>query len=118
MENTVIAASPLDITVRGWISAKDKYPRIGQQCIVCIEGIVQNEIYTLDGGDECPQYWSRDDIDECPFVKDSDYWIPLPEAPNAKVRGDAPLYGAASLSTAGLAGTDEAKKGGGDGVRD
>lgn len=31
----------------------------------------------------------------------------LANTPNVKVRGDAPLYGAASLSTAGLAGTEE-----------
>ena len=87
MTTQASSASPLDIPVRGWISAKDKYPRIGQKCIVCIEGIVQDEIYTLDGGDDCPQYWSRDDIDECPFIKESDYWMPLPDAPNAGVTG-------------------------------
>lgn len=61
-----------------WIRAEHKRPRIGQVCIVCFNGVVQNETYTYDGGDECQPFWSREELDRCPEVEDSDLWMPLP----------------------------------------
>lgn len=61
-----------------WIRAEHKRPRIGQVCLVCFNGVVQNETYTYDGGDECQPFWARDELDRCPEVEDSDSWMPLP----------------------------------------
>ena len=84
MEKPVDSASPLDITDRGWIRVEDQRPHIGEKCLIWIDGVVQHEVYEYDESDDCPAYWSKDDIDECPFVKDGQFWMPLPEAPNAE----------------------------------
>lgn len=69
-----------------WISVKDKIPNIGQKVILCLKGVVQEEIYAFDQSDSASgmsflSYWSRDDIDECPIMLQSDLWMPLPEPP-------------------------------------
>lgn len=64
-----------------WIRAEDKRPKIGQVCLVCFNGVVQNETYVYDGGDECQPFWARDELDRCPEVEDSDLWMPLPSYP-------------------------------------
>lgn len=65
----------------GWIRIEDKFPSIGEKCLVCIKGVVLHEVYVYDESDECSPYWSRDDLDECPFVDNDHLWMPLPTAP-------------------------------------
>jgi len=69
-----------------WVSVEDKCPAIGQKVILYSNGVVQEEIYIFDSGDTsdyAPQeyFWGRDDIEDCPLVKNSDCWMPLPNKP-------------------------------------
>lgn len=63
-------------------------PRVGQPVILCLNNIVQNEIFTLylqEGGFSGGKlFWYRDDLDESLPVKVSDKWMPLPKAPEVK----------------------------------
>lgn len=59
----------------GWINTEDKRPRIGDKCFICINGVVQHEAYEYVESAVCTAYWSRDDVDEFPFVKDGQLWI-------------------------------------------
>jgi len=64
-----------------WISIKDKWPRLGQKVLLYSNGVVQNEIYYLNQGDEVGYFWDRDDLDNSPLVIEDDYWMPLPAPP-------------------------------------
>ena len=70
-----------------WISVNDERPKIGQKVILFSNGVVQQDIYMYDQGDindcEVSTFWSRDDLDECPILKDDDMWIPLPPPPSS-----------------------------------
>lgn len=67
-----------------WISVKDRLPTLGEKVIICIDGVVQETIFTFD---ECDDYyfWALDDIDddpdELPKLQLTDMWMPLPEPP-------------------------------------
>ena len=71
----------------GWISVNDERPKIGQKVILFSNGVVQQDIYVYDQGDindyEVSLFWSRDDLDECPILKDDDMWMPLPSPPSS-----------------------------------
>jgi hypothetical protein len=60
-------------------------PRIGQRVILCIDGVVQHDSFTLDQADGelggGYYFWDRDDMndDECPEVKAGDMWMAWPE---------------------------------------
>lgn len=69
-----------------WVDVRDELPAIGQRVILFSNGVVQNEIFTLDAGDVSdyspPEYfWSRDELEDCPLVEDGQKWMPLPKAP-------------------------------------
>ena len=69
-----------------WISVKDNSPEIGQKVLLFSNGVVQEEIYTYDMADTndyggISHFWSREDLDECPELKEDDMWQPLPGAP-------------------------------------
>ena len=68
-----------------WISVDDELPAIGQKVIVFSNGVVQEEVWALDteesDGDTYGYFWARDDSDECPDLKRTDMWQPLPEPP-------------------------------------
>lgn len=69
-----------------WISILDKHPRIGQICIVCFNGVVQDDTYEFDQGDcndfgGVESFWDREELDEGRSIKDNDFWMPLPVAP-------------------------------------
>lgn len=53
-------------------------PKLGQRVILFSNGVIQNDSYTLDQGDD-GYFWSRDDVDECPEVKAGDAWMPWPD---------------------------------------
>ena len=53
-------------------------PKLGQRVILFSNGVIQNDSYTLDRGDD-GYFWSRDDVDECPEVKAGDAWMPWPD---------------------------------------
>ena len=74
-----------------WVTITNEYwniPNLGQPVLICIDGIVQEYVYRLDqvdndyGGGE--HYWDREDVDDCPSVKDGDKWMLLPKAPEVK----------------------------------
>jgi len=67
-----------------WIDVDEEMPVIGQKVILFANGVVQEEIYMLDAFDNDlynTYYWSRDDLEDCPFVKSGQLWMPLPEPP-------------------------------------
>ena len=74
--------------LEGWISVEDKLPHTGDLCLICINGVRQNEVYTFDCADSgeysSPYFWSRDDLDECPTMSPRDLWQPLPPPPGEK----------------------------------
>ena len=55
-------------------------PKLEQRVILFSNGVVQDESYTLDRGDD-GYFWWREDLDECPEVKEGDAWIPWPSGP-------------------------------------
>jgi hypothetical protein len=59
----------------------DNFPRIGEKVILKLRGVVQHETYELDQGDDgfgCGEhFWTRDGLDDCPAISDSDEWIAL-----------------------------------------
>ena len=65
-----------------WQRIPDAFPKIGQRVLLCINGVVQHDSYQLDMADngDAPYYhfWGRDDVDECPYVKEGDLWKPWP----------------------------------------
>jgi len=65
-----------------WTCAKDRLPLIGRWVLLCIKGVVQREAFYLDQGDNGPEYWDRDDLEEGLMVNDDDYWILLPDRPD------------------------------------
>jgi hypothetical protein len=88
--DAMIAAAPEYPADTGWISVDERLPSIGQIVDLCINGIVQNETYSLDEGDTSDYapsvyFWSRDDIDEGIDIESGQYWKdrPLPPAPEA-----------------------------------
>jgi len=78
---TKLYASPVPaqpwniITYENW-----NIPKLGQKVILFSNGVVQDESYTLDRGDD-GYFWGREDLDECPEVKEGDAWIPWPSGP-------------------------------------
>jgi hypothetical protein len=58
-------------------------PNLGQRVIVCIDGVVQNESFTLDMADSDmgigSYYWDHPYLDDCPLVKSGDSWMPWPK---------------------------------------
>lgn len=66
-----------------WISVKERFPKLGQKVILFSNGVVQEEVYMLDEGEEVDKFWSRDDLDVSPLVDADDFWQPLPAPPNA-----------------------------------
>ena len=59
-------------------------PAIGQTVFLFSNGVVQEETFTLDIDDNeygVAYFWARDDLEDCPIVKSSDQWMPLPPAP-------------------------------------
>ena len=69
-----------------WISVENGLPAMGEKVILFANGVVQEETYTVDHGDEVGAkfFWSRDGLDECPPVKDTDKWMSLPNPPADK----------------------------------
>lgn len=93
MENTVIAASPIDIPVRGWISVNDELPSEETPVLIFWNGNIIvgerrwehptfeetfNAFWYWDDPTDDGQDWERNEVT---------HWMPLPEAPNAKVTG-------------------------------
>jgi hypothetical protein len=72
-----------------WTSVKDDLPRLGQKIILLSNGVVQEETYSLDRGDEGGDFWARDELDKCPPVQPEDYWKPLPKPPAALLSSPA-----------------------------
>lgn len=77
--------------VPGWISMKDKYPKVGESVLICINGIRQNIAYFYDysASDEYsghdwfePVFTGGETEDEC-VVKTEDvtHWMLLPKEP-------------------------------------
>ena len=62
-----------------WISVKERLPKVGER-VLLFSGVLQNELYEFD---ECEgkHYWYREELDSAIFIKDNDYWMPLPEPP-------------------------------------
>lgn len=60
-------------------------PHFNQPVILCLNGVVQTEVWEIDQADSdygtAPHFWFRNDCDESPQVKAGDRWMPLPEAP-------------------------------------
>lgn len=89
--NTMLAAADLLQSLQAqsqWVSVSFEHwelPAIGQPVLLCIGGVVQNETFTLDQGDDGfgggEYFWSRDDLDECPAVAEGQSWMPLPSPP-------------------------------------
>ena len=63
-----------------WISVKDRLRESGQKVILFSNGIVQEEIFDYDE-DDFAKYWDRSDMDEVAPLKQTDFWIPLPDPP-------------------------------------
>ena len=74
MGNTVLAASPLDITVRGWTPI-EAAPKDGTKILVS-DGKRVDAAY-WDYEDWCAPYSSANNLPYEPA-----YFMPLPEAPN------------------------------------
>ena len=75
----------LNELLSGWISVDEELPALGEKVLLFANGVVQEEIYTMDEADQSDyyskRYWSRDDFEECPFVKSGQFWMRLPEPP-------------------------------------
>ena len=59
------------------------WPTLGEKYIVRLNGVLQEDIYAFDQGDDGAYgmgeyFWYRDDLDECPlFDSENDEWLPL-----------------------------------------
>lgn len=71
----------------GWISVKNELPHYGQRVLLYSGGVVQNETYTFDEGEQGGPFWDRDDLDEGVSMKESDFWQPLPRQPSPPQEG-------------------------------
>lgn len=53
-----------------WHDVDKEWPAIGEKVILFANGVVQEDIYEFDQGDDGfgggEHFWGRDDIDECP----------------------------------------------------
>ena len=69
----------------GWISVDEQLPAIGEKVILFANGVVQQEIYTMDEADISDYYserfWMRDELEECPKAESGQYWQRLPKPP-------------------------------------
>lgn len=75
---------PAKAQVPPFLSSKggEHWPRTGDKYLVKINGVLQEEIFEFDQGDDGfgggEYFWSRDDADECPpFNPETDKWLPL-----------------------------------------
>lgn len=70
-----------------WKSVKDELPKIGQKVILFSNGVVQEETFMFDMADkndlETECFWSRDDLEECPELQQSDFWQSIPTTPSS-----------------------------------
>lgn len=83
-----------------WVSIADKRPHIGDRCLICINGIVQHEVYIYDESDDEPPFWFRYGVDDLPSVEPEHLWMPLPRLDKVSIVG---LVDVSSLSySAGL----------------
>lgn len=64
-----------------WISVKERLPKVGE-IVLLFSGVLQNELYEFDEY-EGKRYWCREELESAVFIKESDYWMPLPEPPTA-----------------------------------
>lgn len=66
-----------------WTSAREELPSIGTKVLLFGNGVVQEEVYTMDGVDsyDIVYFWNRDDLDEGVAVMPDQFWMPLPAAP-------------------------------------
>lgn len=113
MTKDVDSASPLDITVRGWIPITDKLPKSGKPVLVaCGKKVLRaahagkfalsEEDWGSWNDGEGADYNEEDDTtywpvgwyewnehEECHWQLDSEptHWMPLPEAPNGRAKG-------------------------------
>ena len=90
MENTVIAASPLDIPVRGWLSIETA-PQDGTYVLVSnglgVWVAKYKAVYQSGWKPDCPWQSMMLNHDHIPRGKQRGrptHWMPLPEAPNSK----------------------------------
>ena len=93
MENTVIAASPLDITVRGWMPIETA-PQDGTYVMVSngrgVWVAKYKAVYQSGWKPDCPWQSMMLNHDHIPRAKQRGWpthWTPLPEAPNAELCG-------------------------------
>ena len=80
-------------TSGGWIQASERLPALGQKVDICCNGVVQEEVYWLDQGDDGfgtgEHFWdcNNPDLDERPAVNfERDMWRERPKAPTGIVR--------------------------------
>jgi len=69
-----------------WHDADKELPALGEKVILYANGVVQEEIYTMDVADisDYPTelFWSRDDLEECPKIESGQWWARLPSGPD------------------------------------
>ena len=68
-----------------WHDVDKEWPAIGERVILFANGVVQEDIYEFDCGDDGfgggEYFWGRDDVDECPKVESGQFWMRLPSPP-------------------------------------